>query len=327
MLRTTTTVCNFCGTPTPETVLADRMIRSLPENQSFGGKLKIVECSQCGLRYLNPTPDVRDLHHIYSYDVYEDSTNNNPVLMEHFFDKLRRHSPGLKKVLEIGCGTGDFLAWLQSKGLEVSGVEFAESANRVKYDGPLFVGRMEDINLEDASYDAILLLNVIEHLSDPQVVLRKIRRALKPGGILLLRHPNSDLFFFRPYWLAVEVPKYIVHRVQARTGRRTRFTIAGFQNQHLFYFHRKATASLLNNVGFDVVDFSTSDPYNRLRIKKSLARGNLIEAGIAAVRHALGAAGLGPECLIVARSVEPGVTVGAQRDPCVSSPAPRDSRS
>jgi SAM-dependent methyltransferase len=302
MLRTTTTICNYCRTSTPENVLADRMIRSLPENLSFAGRLKIVECSRCGLRYLNPTPDVRDLQYIYGYDVYEDSTNNNSVLMEHFFDKLRRHSPGLKSVLEVGCGTGNFLAWLQSKGLDVSGVEFAESANRVMYDGPLFVGRMEDIELQDASYDAVLLLNVIEHLSDPQMVLRKIRQALKPGGILLLRHPNSDLFFFRPYWLAVEVPKYFVHRMQATMGRRTRFTIAGFQNQHLFYFHREATTNLLNKVGFDVVDFSTSDPYNRLRISKSLARGNLLEAGIASLRHALGAVGLGPECLVVARS-------------------------
>jgi 2-polyprenyl-3-methyl-5-hydroxy-6-metoxy-1,4-benzoquinol methylase len=282
-------------------VLADRLIRTLPENEAFGGALKIVECSRCGLRYLNPTPDVRDLKHIYDYDVYEDSTNNNPVLMEHFLGKLRQYVPNLKSVLEVGCGTGDFLAWLQSKGLDVSGVEFAESANRVKYDGPLYVGRMEDIALQDSSYDAILLLNVIEHLSDPQMVLRKIRRALKPNGVLLLRHPNSDLFFFRPYWLSVEIPKYLLHRIRARAGRRTPFTVVGFQNQHLFYFNRKATMNLLKKTGFEVADFSTIDPYNRLRITKSLARGNIVEAGIASVRHLLGAVDLGPECLVVAR--------------------------
>lgn len=302
MLRTTTTSCNFCGTATPEIVLADRLIRSLPENEAFGGKLRIVECSQCSLRYLNPAPDVRDLKHIYDYDVYEDSTNNNPVLMEHFYEKLRLHVPGLKSVLEIGCGTGEFLAWLQSKGLEVSGVEFAESANRVKYSGPLYVGQMENIDLRDQSYDAILLLNVIEHLSDPKVVLHKIRKALKPQGVLLLRHPNSDLFFFRPYWLAVELPKYLMHRLRAWSGARTAFTIVGFQNQHLFYFHRRATSNLLKEAGFEIIDFSTTDPYNRIRIRRSIGRGKLAEAAIASVRHLLGAAGLGPECLVVART-------------------------
>lgn len=302
LLRTTTTNCINCGTQTPETVIADRLIRTLPENLVFGGALKIVECDECELRYLNPTPDVRDLHHIYNYDVYEDSTNNNPVLMEHFYSKLRTHCPTLQSVIEIGCGTGDFLAWLQAKGLKVSGVEFADSANRVKYDGPLHVGRMEDLDLPDASYDAVLLLNVIEHLSDPQMVLRKIKRMLKPGGVLLLRHPNSDLFFFKPYWLLVEVPKYFYHRRLAQNGKKTGFTVVGFQNQHLFYFHRKAVTKMLEKTGFSVEDFSTTDPYNRLRMKRALSKGNVIEGSIAGLRHALGSVGLGPECLIVARA-------------------------
>ncbi|MDY6946570.1 MAG: class I SAM-dependent methyltransferase [Pseudomonadota bacterium] len=301
MLRVVDTHCIQCSTATPEKVLADKLIRTLPENDVFGGKLRIVECSKCGLRYLNPTPDVRDLGEIYNYDVYEDSTNNNPVLMEHFYQTLTRYVPKPQRLIEIGCGTGDFLAWLQAKGIpNVEGVEFADSANRVKYDGPLHVGRMEDIDLPDASYDVVLLLNVIEHLSDPQAVLVKIRRMLKPGGVLLLRHPNSDLFFFKPYWLCVEVPKYLMHRRLAKRGKRTGFTIAGFQNQHLFYFHRRAIGRMLGAAGMQMQHFSTTDPYNRLRIGKSLKKGKFVEAGIASLRHALGAVGLGPECLSVA---------------------------
>lgn len=301
MLRTTATHCISCQTQTSETVLADRLIRTLPENAVFGGALKIVECEQCALRYLNPMPDVRDLPQIYNYDVYEDSTNNNPVLMEHFYSTMKAHRQPLRDVCEIGCGTGDFLAWLQGKGLNVTGVEFADSANRIKFTGPLHIGRMEDLELPNESYDAVLLLNVIEHLSDPKMVLAKIYRMLRPGGVLLLRHPNSDLFFFRPYWLLVEVPKYLYHRHLQRKGRKTGFTIAGFQNQHLFYFHRKSVSKMLLDCGLHVEHFSTTDPYNGLRIFKSLRRGNVIESAIAAIRHVLGMAGLGPECLLVAR--------------------------
>lgn len=301
MLRTTNTICNYCETSTPEKIIADKLIQKLPENEAFGSKLRIVECKHCGLRYLNPTPDVRDLPHIYNYDVYEDSTNNNPVLMEYFFEKLMTHAPQLRSVIEIGCGTGDFLAWLQTKGMKVSGVEFADSANRVKFDGPLHVGRMEEIALPDASFDAVLLLNVIEHLSDPLMVLRKVKRMLKPGGVLLMRHPNSDLFFFRPYRLLVEVPKYLLHRRLASQQLKTGFTIVGFQNQHLFYFNRRSSTALLQKAGFSLLDFSTTDPYNRLRINKSLRRGRILEAGIASARHILGSVGLGPECLVVAK--------------------------
>ncbi|HEY7497044.1 MAG TPA: class I SAM-dependent methyltransferase [Vicinamibacterales bacterium] len=299
-LRTTTTQCTFCARKTAETVRADQMIKSLPENEVFGGRLKIVECSECGLRYLNPMPDLRDLHHIYNYDVYEDSTNNNPVLMEHFHATLAEKCARLNKVLEIGCGTGDFLAYLEEKGIAATGVEFADSANRKKFKGQMLYGRMEDIDIPDASFDAVLLLNVIEHLAEPMAVLHKIRRMLPPGGALLLRHPNSDLFFNPFYRALVESPKYLWHKMQKSRGKRTGFTVLGFQNQHLFYFNKRSVVAMLHEAGFDIARFSTVDPYNRLRIRKALKGGNVIESAIATIRHALGFVGLGPECLTVA---------------------------
>lgn len=302
MLRTTETQCLVCKNKTRERVLADRMIRELPENAVFGGRLRVVQCTACGLRYLNPTPDVRDLKHIYNYDVYEDSTNNNPALMEHFYRTLLRVRPSLHRVMEIGCGTGEFLALLESRGLETAGVEFADSAARVKFNGKLYIGRMEDIDVPPNSFDAVLLLNVIEHLSDPPAVLRKIKTTLRPGGVLLLRHPNSDLFYFPPYRYTIELGKYLVHRWLTARGRKTRFTLLGFQNQHLFYFNRRLIERLLRESGFEVVDYSTADPYNRQRMLRAFQSGRLVEAGIAGARHALSYIGLGPECLVAART-------------------------
>jgi len=300
ILRTTTTQCSYCLKPTPEKVRADFMIRHLPENEVFAGKLRIVECRACGLRYLNPMPDLRDLGHIYNYDVYEDSTNNNPVLMEHFHSTLKQHSKQLRTVLEIGCGTGEFLAYLESQGIEATGVEFADSATRVKFKGKLLVGRMEDIDIPDASFDAVLLLNVIEHLSDPLAVLVKIRRMLPPGGVLLLRQPNSDLFFNYAYRTLVEFPKFLLHRLLRARGRKTGFTVLGFQNQHLYYFNRRSLTRLLERAGFTVGGYGTVDPYNRKRMWKALKRFNVVEGGVAALRHVLGFIGLGPESLTVA---------------------------
>jgi len=222
--------------------------------------------------------------------------------MEHFYQTLVKNQPSLNRVMEIGCGTGEFLALLESRGLETAGVEFADSANRVKFKGKLYVGRMEDIDVPPGSFDAVLLLNVIEHLSDPPAVLRKIKTMLRPGGILLLRHPNSDLFYFPPYRYTVEVGKYLMHRWLVSKGRKTKFTLLGFQNQHLFYFNRRIIERLLQESGFAVADYSTTDPYNRQRMRKALNSGRFVEAGIAAVRHGLSFIGLGPECLIAARS-------------------------
>lgn len=302
MLRSVHTSCLLCQSNTPERVLADKLIRGLPENEVFGGRLRIVECTRCGLRYLNPAPDVRDLQQIYDYDVYQDSTNNNPSLMEHFYRLLVRHQPSLARVMEIGCGTGEFLALLESRGLETAGVEFADSSTRVKFKGQLYVGRMEDIEVPPASFDGVLLLNVIEHLSSPVAVLQKIRAMLRPRGVLLLRHPNSDLFHFPPYRYTVEMGKYLMHRWLRARGQKTKFTIVGFQNQHLFYLNRRLSERMLKQAGFEVIDFSTTDPYNRERLGLTLKTGRLAEAGIAGTRHLLSAVGFGPECLIVARA-------------------------
>lgn len=300
LLRTVEKFCLTCGRQTREKVLASRLIQMLPENQAFGGNLRIVQCQECGLRYLNPMPHPHDLSQIYSYDVYADSTNSNPVLQHHFYALLAKYCWPIRRVLEIGCGTGEFLAFLESKGIKVTGVEFADSAQRVKFKGRLYVSRMEDLEIPSVSFDAVLLLNVIEHLADPVEVLKKISKMLTPEGVLLLRHPNSDLFFSKPYLYLIEYPKYLLHRWLLWHNKKTRFTLVGFQNQHLYYFNRSSVSRMLADAGLEVKYFSTVDPYNRSRISHGFKKGRLIEACVATLRHIMGFIGLGPECLIVA---------------------------
>jgi SAM-dependent methyltransferase len=300
VLRVATSHCIACGKPTPEKVIAARVIRDLPENARFGGRLRIVQCRRCGLKYLNPMPDPRDLAAIYDFEVYGDSTNANRVLMEHFFTTMRRHLPGVRRVIEIGCGTGDFLGFLEARGLECQGVEFGvQDAGRKRFRGPIHYGRMEDIEIPSGSVDCVLLLNVVEHLLDPITVLAKIHNMLKPGGILLLRHPNARLFTFAPYRYTIELLKFGVHLALQAANRTTGFTIMGFQNQHLFYFDRTTLTALLHRARFDVREVSTDDPFNAQRMRVAWKARNP-EAIIAGVRHLLGRYGLGPELLTVA---------------------------
>lgn len=301
MLNVVNRNCGYCKKKTPEKTLANLMIKTLPENKTFGGRLKIVECRICGLRYLNPSPDPTELHKIYDFDVYEDSTNSNPVLQEYFYDILKSKCKKIESVLEIGCGTGDFLAVLEKNGIEVAGVEFAESSKRVKFNGQLYVGRMEDIDIKDRKFDAVLMLNVMEHLDDPMYVLKKAYAFLADGGVLVMRNPNSDLFFNPVYRYLMEIPKYLVHLALNLIPRKTRFTVVGFQSQHLFYFNKNSMRKMLDASGFNMEYFTTADPFNRYRFGKALREFRLIEAGIAGTRHILGFIGLGPECIVVAR--------------------------
>mgnify|MGYP000170766198 CR=1 FL=1 len=63
-----------------------------------------------------------------------------------------------------------------------------------------------------------------------------MKNCLKDDGLLIMRHPNSEIFYNRFYKYLIEYPKYILHKIFKYFGKKTKFTIVGFQNQHLFYF-------------------------------------------------------------------------------------------
>ncbi|MDD5725921.1 MAG: class I SAM-dependent methyltransferase [Patescibacteria group bacterium] len=104
-----------------------------------------------------------------------------------------------KKILEVGSGTGGLAVAMARLGAQVVGVEPEESAcaaaclRSARYDGlqtEFTQGFGETLPFEDSSFDAVVLLEVIEHVNDTKRVMSEISRVLKPGGICLLEAPN-----------------------------------------------------------------------------------------------------------------------------------------
>lgn len=95
-------------------------------------------------------------------------------------------APG--RLLEIGCGTGVFLAEARRAGWDVSGVEVSVyAAERARQRGlPVTSQAIEDLDLPAATFDCICLWDVIEHVCDPAGVLGRAGAALRPGGVLAL---------------------------------------------------------------------------------------------------------------------------------------------
>ena len=99
--------------------------------------------------------------------------------------------PAGSRVLDAGCGSGRTLEELGRYG-EVFGVELDPGAASMARDrgcGEVHVGRLEELPWEDASFDLITCLDVIEHTPDDRVTLRELRRVSKPGGYLLVTVP------------------------------------------------------------------------------------------------------------------------------------------
>jgi SAM-dependent methyltransferase/glycosyltransferase involved in cell wall biosynthesis len=104
--------------------------------------------------------------------------------------------PKGSKVLDVGCNSGEFLKLLEEgKQCETVGVDISETVLELARQKGLKVYNADAENLpfEDASFDVVILREVLVHLHDPVKALREIKRVLKPSGFLLGSAPHANL--------------------------------------------------------------------------------------------------------------------------------------
>ena len=117
-------------------------------------------------------------------------------------------------LLDVGCGSGDWLLSMRELGWEVTGVDFDKNAVRVGRERGLTIhsGALEQLNFPNDSFDAITLNHVIEHVPNPVETLRECLRILKPNGKLVVFTPNGSSLghrIFKEYWRGLESPRHL----------------------------------------------------------------------------------------------------------------------
>jgi len=118
------------------------------------------------------------------------------------------------QLLDVGCGSGEYLAGMRDRGWQVRGIEpdpRASCVARERYGLEVMTSTLEAAALPSASVDAITLSNVIEHAPDPVALLRECARVLRPGGKLVAMTPNAESLGHRRFgvnWLGLEVPRH-----------------------------------------------------------------------------------------------------------------------
>lgn len=187
------------------------------------GWFRLVRCRQCEMIYLNPRPTRDTLMGFYPADYV---SYRPPLALESRFRRwerrlglarrcraiTRRQQPG--RLLDVGCGTGDFLVALQERGWRCLGVELQPQAARVVRQQGLWVlpGDLLDLPLRDATFDAITFWDVLEHLPAPRPALERARALLRPGGLIAVTVPRLDspeARLFGPYWAGLDVPRHL----------------------------------------------------------------------------------------------------------------------
>lgn len=221
------------------------------------GAHKIHRCRVCSFMWLHPKPSPEELEEVYGFDYYHNEKffdNKNETIygyydylserfvkqqnLEHLVDDLRRmltgFEPGRSRFLDAGCGLGYLLDVAFDKDFVVEGVEYnAAAAERIrrKYTFPVFSGDL--MEYEGGPFDAVAMLDVIEHLTRPLESLDKLGSLLKPGGVLMLSTMDSDSLVSRLMGKRLE------------DFRRTR--------EHLYFFTRRTITMALERHGFEVV--------------------------------------------------------------------------
>jgi 2-polyprenyl-3-methyl-5-hydroxy-6-metoxy-1,4-benzoquinol methylase len=134
-------------------------------------------------------------------------------------DYLYRYLPppstSNNKLLDIGCGNGSFLNLMMQIGWVTLGIEpdikAVKSARKLGLN--VIHGTLEETTLPAASFDAVTLNHVIEHLHDPLQALRQCRALLKPKGHISVFTPNVNSIgsrFFKEDWYALHPPCHLV---------------------------------------------------------------------------------------------------------------------
>lgn len=216
--------CNLCGgnAPRPLFTTHDRLLDT-PEPYHF------VQCAQCGLIYVDPQPvwAERAAHYPAAYRGYHAPATGGAVLqrqgMAVGFAKRYRliaehltQSPVAGRLLDIGCGNGDFLDWLAPQpGWRVVGIDRNPAVVptlSATAEWPLVAGDTLDLPFAAGTFDVVTLWSVLEHLADPAQALAECVRVLRLGGLLVVRTVNSESWgcrFFGPNWIGYDAPRVL----------------------------------------------------------------------------------------------------------------------
>jgi len=109
------------------------------------------------------------------------------------FDTIRRYIPPPAKVMEIGCGTGNVIAFLAEKDYEVRGCDPFDEAQQHAWPGvEIIKGDAVNVPVETSSIDVVGLFDVLEHLDDEKEALKEAHRIVKDSGIVVVTVPARE---------------------------------------------------------------------------------------------------------------------------------------
>lgn len=202
-------------------------IKKLDLNDYFltGEKFELFEDLKTEILYTLPQP-IENLGKYYESKNYISHTDGKKSIFERFYQMAKQINLNNKlelidqiakgkKVLDYGCGVGDFLEHLQKNGYDVLGMEPNDSAKKIAQ-SKIGTEKVTSTELEqnDQKFDIITLWHVLEHIPNLNEIIIQLKNHLTEDGRLIIAVPNHksyDAAYYGKYWAAYDVPRHLWH--------------------------------------------------------------------------------------------------------------------
>jgi len=246
-------------------------------------------CSACDCLFLNPLPDDGEIAGFYPSQYWWSASG--PALLkrlESVYRKiaLRDHiafvlgatsSKGRPiRLLDVGCGSGTFIALLEQRGFVVLGIDASAEAAQVasvEHGVHVLVGTLEKLDLVKESFDIVTLFHVMEHVTNPRQILGTVHGILKSDGCVVLQVPNIDSWQFKWFgarWYGLDIPRHVIDYSSRSILNLLKAT--GYEVKRVRYFNlRDNSPALVSSL------LPSLDPLSRpIRLRRRSSRESAI---------------------------------------------------
>jgi len=212
--------CPICG------FAASNLFISSLDFSTTQEEFSIRQCSSCNFRFTSPIPSEDRIGDYYQSEDYISHSDSKKGLMNKVYHVVRKRAirkkeklistvNGDKVLLDIGCGTGDFLKFCNDKGWSCSGLEPDEGARKICQSKGVAVQDIHELHqIGDGTVSVVTMWHVLEHVYHLDRDLKKICGILNDYGKLIIAVPNCSSYDAKKYgefWAAYDLPIHLYH--------------------------------------------------------------------------------------------------------------------
>ncbi len=214
------TRCPLCGHTETETFLQSKDYSYSKED------FKIESCKSCGFKFTNPIPTEESIGNYYKSDIYISHNDSNKGLMNKVYKWVRKRAikskerivsdlTSQKNILDIGCGTGDFLGFCKEHGWSTKGLEPDPGAREKCLSKGIDVANIDELhNPNFHKVNVITMWHVLEHVYHLQRDFKRMVDLLEDNGVMVIAVPNHisyDAKKYHEFWAAYDLPIHLYH--------------------------------------------------------------------------------------------------------------------